>query len=241
MIVVGKASEAYFLDKSDLVESFVKNDHLVFTILYNHKGVIRKFYPDFILRLVNGDYMVLETKGVDSQQNQTKREYLNEWINAVNNHGGFGKWYWDVSFDPSDIKGLLLKVLLSSTIEEEIYTHFGRNEKLEMLSNSLIKLIIQKGESHLNLSDFQKISSKCNSSVKEVFSIIGLLSRPDKRLLKQEFQNSDGITIIETAHVHGKFKQYWKEKTISESDWLKWAEQIQVKWSVQLDSLIYGQ
>jgi type III restriction enzyme len=106
-----EASEAYFFDKSDLVESFVKNDHLGFTIIYNHKGVIRKFYPDFILRLANGDYMVLETKGVDSQQNQTKREYLNEWINAVNNHGGFGKWHWDVSFHPSDIEGLLKKCM----------------------------------------------------------------------------------------------------------------------------------
>jgi type III restriction enzyme len=104
-----EASEAFFFDKSDLVESFVKNDHLGFTILYNHKGVIRKFYPDFILRLVNGDYMVLETKGVDSQKNKTKREYLNEWINAVNNHGGFGKWHWDVSFHPSDIEGLVKK------------------------------------------------------------------------------------------------------------------------------------
>jgi type III restriction enzyme len=102
-----EASEAYFFDKSDLVESFVKNDHLGFTIIYNHKGVIRKFYPDFILRLANGDCMVLETKGIDSQQNQTKREYLNEWINAVNNHGGFGKWHWDVSFHPSDIEGLV--------------------------------------------------------------------------------------------------------------------------------------
>jgi type III restriction enzyme len=106
-----EASEAYFFDKSDLVESFVKNDHLGFTILYNHKGVIRKFYPDFILRLVNGDYMVLETKGVDSQQNKTKREYLHEWINAVNNHGGFGKWHWDVSFHPSDIEGLVKKCM----------------------------------------------------------------------------------------------------------------------------------
>ena len=42
-----EASEAYFLDKSDLVESFVKNDHLGFYILYNHKGVIRKYYPDY--------------------------------------------------------------------------------------------------------------------------------------------------------------------------------------------------
>ncbi|MFP4369403.1 MAG: BPTD_3080 family restriction endonuclease, partial [Candidatus Kapaibacterium sp.] len=106
-----EASEAYFFDKSDLVESFVKNDHLGFTILYNHQGVIRKFYPDFILRLVNGDYMVLETKGIDSQQNKTKREYLNEWVNAVNNHGGFGKWHCDVSFHPGDIEGLIKKCM----------------------------------------------------------------------------------------------------------------------------------
>jgi hypothetical protein len=108
---IWEASEAYFFDKSDLVESFVKNDHLGFTIIYNHKGVIRKFYPDFMLRLANGDYMVIETKGVDSQQNQTKREYLNEWIKAVNNHGGFGKWHWNVSFHPSDIEGLVKKCM----------------------------------------------------------------------------------------------------------------------------------
>lgn len=106
-----EASEAYFFERSDMVESFVKNDHLGFAILYNHKGVIRKFYPDFILRLINGDYMVLETKGVDNQQNQTKREYLNQWIEAVNNHGGFGKWHWGVSFHPSDIGGVVKQYL----------------------------------------------------------------------------------------------------------------------------------
>ena len=116
-----EASEAYFFDKSDLVESFVKNDHLGFTILYNHKGVIRKFYPDFILRLVNGDYMVLETKGVDSQQNQTKREYLNEWINTVNNHGGFGKWHWDVSFHPSDLLNIIRKFATNNQVRLDIH------------------------------------------------------------------------------------------------------------------------
>jgi len=108
-----EASEAYFFDKSELVESFVKNDHLGFAILYNFKGVIRKFYPDFIIRLTNGEYMVLETKGIDSQQNKTKREYLNEWVNAVNNHGGFGKWHWGVSFHPNDIESILKNMLNS--------------------------------------------------------------------------------------------------------------------------------
>ncbi len=104
-----EASEAYFLDKSDLITSFVKNDHLGFYILYNFKGVIRKYYPDFMIRLANGEYLILETKGVDSQQNQTKREFLNEWVKAVNTHAGFGKWNWDVSFHPSDMEKILKK------------------------------------------------------------------------------------------------------------------------------------
>ncbi len=106
-----EASEAYFLDKSDLVTSFVKNDHLAFYILYNHKGVIRKYYPDFMIRLANREYLILETKGVDSQQNQTKREFLNEWVEAVNNQGGFGKWHWEVSFHPSDMGNILKKYI----------------------------------------------------------------------------------------------------------------------------------
>ena len=51
--------------------------------------------------------LVLEVKGIDSQKNKTKREFLGEWVNAVNMHGGFGQWAWDVSFDPSDIKNIL--------------------------------------------------------------------------------------------------------------------------------------
>jgi len=53
--------------------------------------------------------MILETKGVDSQQNKTKREYLNEWVKAVNEQGGFGKWHWDVSHAPSDVADILAR------------------------------------------------------------------------------------------------------------------------------------
>ena len=103
-----EATEAYFLDKYDLVTSFVKNDHLGFAILYNYNGVVRKYYPDFLIRLSNGDFMVLEVKGQDNRQEQTKREYLKEWIEAVNRQGGFGKWHWNVSFEPSDIESKIM-------------------------------------------------------------------------------------------------------------------------------------
>ncbi len=102
-----EATEAFLLDKSPQVQSFVKNDHLGFAILYNHQGVIRKYYPDFIVKLAKGHYLILETKGQDDELNRTKRAFLDLWVKAVNAHGGFGQWCWAVSRHPSDLKGVL--------------------------------------------------------------------------------------------------------------------------------------
>jgi len=40
--------------------------------------------------------LVLEIKGLDSPQDQAKRAALAQWVEAVNVHGGFGTWAWDV-------------------------------------------------------------------------------------------------------------------------------------------------
>lgn len=101
--------EAKTINESDLVQSFVKNDHLNFVIYYYHNGVVRRYFPDFIIKLTNGKYLVLETKGQDDAQNKTKRSYLDEWCKAINQHGGFGKWSWAVSFDPNDLGEILEK------------------------------------------------------------------------------------------------------------------------------------
>ncbi|MBI4848684.1 MAG: DEAD/DEAH box helicase family protein [Nitrospirae bacterium] len=99
--------EAKTISDSSAVESFVKNDHLGFTILYNHQGVIRRYFPDFIIKLKNSVHLILETKGQDTEQDKTKRAFLDEWCKAVNQHGSFGKWSWAVSFDPNDLEMIL--------------------------------------------------------------------------------------------------------------------------------------
>ncbi len=104
-----EATEAFELDRNSAVEGWVKNDHLGFEVLYIYKGVVRKYRPDFIIRMKSGDYLVLETKGQDTEQNKTKRRFLDEWVNAVNTKGGFGRWSWDVSKDPGDIKDILAR------------------------------------------------------------------------------------------------------------------------------------
>ncbi len=104
-----EASEAFELDRNKHVAAWVKNDHLGFEIIYVFKGVVRKYRPDFLIRLTDGVMLVLEVKGQDSQEDRTKREFLDEWTKAVNAHGGFGCWDWAVSRDPKDIGGILQK------------------------------------------------------------------------------------------------------------------------------------
>lgn len=102
-----EATEAFELDRNENVESWVKNDHLGFDILYIFEGIVKKYRPDFIIRLTNGTHLVLETKGQDTHQDKTKRQFLKEWIDAVNDHGGFGRWASAVSFDTGDIRGIV--------------------------------------------------------------------------------------------------------------------------------------
>jgi len=109
-----EASESFELDRNPAVAAWVKNDHLGFEVLYIYKGVVRKYRPDFLIRLAAGNTLVLETKGKDSEQDQTKRRFLDEWVKAVNAHGGFGQWSWDVSRNPGDVKDILAKHSLRS-------------------------------------------------------------------------------------------------------------------------------
>jgi len=76
------------------------------------KGVVRKYRPDFIIRLKTGGHLILETKGQETGRDRTKLEFLDEWVTAVNCHGGFGKWQWAVSRNPADVADILEKAVV---------------------------------------------------------------------------------------------------------------------------------
>ncbi len=95
------------LDRSPHVEAWVKNDHLGFEIFYFYRGAVRKYRPDFLVRLQKGNMLVLEMKGVDDERNRTKRRFLKEWIDAVNQHGGFGTWRADVCFEAGGVTDIV--------------------------------------------------------------------------------------------------------------------------------------
>jgi type III restriction enzyme len=98
-----EAQAAYELDHNPAVVAWAKNDHLGFEVIYIFEGVFHKFRPDYLIRLTDGRHLVVETKGEDTPKDQTKRRYLDEWVKAINAHGGFGTWKPDVCLNPSDL------------------------------------------------------------------------------------------------------------------------------------------
>lgn len=109
-VVVDSTWEKYtadVLEKNDRVSAYAKNDHLGFQINYLWNGSRRRFVPDFLVRLTNGKTLVLEIKGVDSEQNRAKRAALDVWVKGINMKGGFGIWSHDVVFQPAEVWDVL--------------------------------------------------------------------------------------------------------------------------------------
>jgi type III restriction enzyme len=98
---------ADLLEKSERVLAYAKNDHLGFRVQYLWNGATRRYVPDFLVRLASGRTMVLEIKGVDSEQNQAKRSAMEAWVGAVNAKGGFGVWGSDVAYQVSQLRDVL--------------------------------------------------------------------------------------------------------------------------------------
>jgi len=99
---------ANVFETSNHVVAYAKNDHLGFAVIYMWKGSRRRYVPDFMVKLSNGTLLVLEIKGSDGPQNQAKRTALDEWVRAVNADGGFGRWTWDVVFEPGGLQDAVI-------------------------------------------------------------------------------------------------------------------------------------
>ena len=102
-----EASAAYQLDHNPNVQAWAKNDHLGFCVRYFYGGISRRYLPDFLVRLTNGKMLVLEVKGIETDESRAKHEALCEWVKAVNTVKTFGEWSCDVSYNPADIDGII--------------------------------------------------------------------------------------------------------------------------------------
>lgn len=106
-------SAAYYIDTSPGVVAFVKNQGLGFGIPYLWNGESHEYIPDFIVRLVNGLHLILETKGHDPLED-VKAQAARRWVDAVNADGQHGKWRYLVVHDMAEVGAVIASELAAT-------------------------------------------------------------------------------------------------------------------------------
>jgi type III restriction enzyme len=95
------------LDASDEVVSWVKNHKLYLEIPYQYFGNTYRYRPDFLVKLTNGLTLVVEGKGVATEQDDAKTTAAKRWVQAVNNWSELGQWGYELVFDANDLIPIL--------------------------------------------------------------------------------------------------------------------------------------
>jgi type III restriction enzyme len=109
---------AYAMEHSPVVESYVRNEGLDFTIPYlDSQGVPRNHRPDFIVRLTNKQMVALEVKGFERELDQLKKQAGLKWAGAVNRYYGEQRWVYHVCYKPAGLVDELT----------QLATHCGRS------------------------------------------------------------------------------------------------------------------
>ena len=97
-------SACFWLEQSEAVTCYVRNDHLGFGIPYEYTGVPHNYEPDFIVRLKNNINLILEIKGFQPDEELAKKAGAKRWVSAVNNWGQLGEWKFHVCKDPQQLQ-----------------------------------------------------------------------------------------------------------------------------------------
>lgn len=79
------------------VHSYVKNQGLGFEVPYRYGSIVRKYIPDYIVRIDDGYAdllnLVVEIKGYRGEDAKIKKQIMDTfWIPGVNHTGVFGRW-----------------------------------------------------------------------------------------------------------------------------------------------------
>lgn len=109
--IIAKLNAGKIADQRVLIQMTIDEHTLGFEILYIFDGVVRKYLPDFLIRLDNRKTLILETKGQETRRDKEKRKALSEWVAAVNSLGEYGEWCNDVSYNIADVEGIIAKYI----------------------------------------------------------------------------------------------------------------------------------
>jgi type III restriction enzyme len=107
---------ARVIERNPHVLAYVKNQGLNLEVPYRDGAMPRRYLPDFIVRIDDGDEeplnLILETKGYRGADAQLKAETIKTlWVPGVNNLGSQGRWGFVEFTDPFEIQSAFDKLV----------------------------------------------------------------------------------------------------------------------------------
>ena len=97
---------AQTLDNHKKVKAWVKNDRLGLVIPYRKDGLSRKYFPDFLVEMTDGKFLIVEIKGQEGDA-AIKKAACERWCKAVTNEGDYGIWSYKICWAVNDLVDVL--------------------------------------------------------------------------------------------------------------------------------------
>ena len=107
--------------RKNIVRCYARNDGLGLTISYEWYNVDRSYEPDYLVRLLPSSVeaaaitLVLEIKGMLTEEDKAKHEAARRWVTAVSNWRKLGRWTFHVCRDPQLLERELSFLMDEST------------------------------------------------------------------------------------------------------------------------------
>ncbi len=116
--------------------------------------------------------------------------------------------------------------------ESYLRKHLGADEKWSRINRTVWSRLEIDPEHALRLSEIGVIAREASSEPDEVLAVLALLSRRPSGLLRMEYldRNSTGLNEISTTEVATRLRAWWREKSLSEDEWKRWATATIVRW-----------
>jgi type I restriction enzyme, R subunit len=118
--------------------------------------------------------------------------------------------------------------------ENYIAQQFGRDEKWIAINRAIWNMIATKTAHNFVLSDIETIIQSQSWDSDAVLAVLALLSRPVVELLRMKYLRPGSDTEeneISPQEVGTQIRAWWREKSLTDSDWQNWASDVFVEWS----------
>ena len=90
-----------------MIECYARNERLGLLIPYDRFGMDHEYEPDYVVRISDNRFLIIEVKGWHREDVKDKHEAARCWADAVYLWGKTGKWLFHVNKDSQSLRNEL--------------------------------------------------------------------------------------------------------------------------------------